>query len=491
MIGRRSTMPRTASVLFVTAIMVTASMVAGGFRPSPAKGAAPINGQIAFYSSRDGTDNIYLMNADGTGQTLLTDPALGHHGAPSWSRDGTQIAFHSTRDGNNEIYVMDADGTDQTRVTNNSANDAWAAWSPDGTQIAFSSNRDENWEIYVMNADGTNQTRVTNNTALDDKPAWSPDGTKIAFQSNADGDLEIYTMDVDGTSQTKLTTTFRSTYPAWSPDGTQIAFASYVNSGSWGWEIWTMNADGNYQLNRTNAVGGDFGPAWGALPQNAPPVADPDGPYLGAVNTPIALVGTASFDPDDDPLTYAWDFGDLSVGIGATPTHAYGAAGIYNVCLTVNDGSVDSAQVCTSAVVYDPSAGFVTGGGWFDSLEGAYVADEPLTGKATFGFVSKYKKGTSVPDGNTEFQFKAGNLNFHSSSYDWLVVTGSDYAMFKGTGTINGAGEYKFRIWAGDGSPDTFRIKIWTEAEFGVETIVYDNGADQPLGGGSIVIHTK
>ncbi len=90
---------------------------------------------------------------------------------------------------------------------------------------------------------------------------------------------------------------------------------------------------------------------------------------------------------------------------------------------------------------------------------------------------------------NTEFQFQAGNLNFHSSSDDWLVVTGSDYAMFKGTGTIDGEGEYKFMIWAGDNDPDTFRIKIWSENP--VETVVYDNGSDQAIGGGSIVIHTK
>jgi len=110
------------------------------------------------------------------------------------------------------------------------------------------------------------------------------------------------------------------------------------------------------------------------------------------------------------------------------------------------------------------------------------------TGKATFGFVSKYKKGASVPEGSTEFQFKAGNLNFHSTSYDWLVVTGSDYAKFKGTGTINGEGEYKFMIWAGDDDPDTFRIKIWYE-NGGNEVIVYDNGMDQEIGGGSIVVH--
>ena len=138
-------------------------------------------------------------------------------------------------------------------------------------------------------------------------------------------------------------------------------------------------------------------------------------------------------------------------------------------------------------MIYDPSGGFVTGGGWINSPVGAYKLDENLTGKATFGFVSKYKKGASVPEGNTEFQFKAGGLNFHSDSYDWLVVTGSNYARFKGTGAINGQGGYKFMIWAGDGSPDTFRIKIWVE-EDGVETVIYDNGSDQVIGGGSIVV---
>ncbi len=65
-----------------------------------------------------------------------------------------------------------------------------------------------------------------------------------------------------------------------------------------------------------------------------------------------------------------------------------------------------------------------------------------------------------MPDGKTEFQFKAGDLNFHSSSYEWLVVAGNK-AQFKGEGTINGQGSYKFKIWADDDNPDTFRIQIW------------------------------
>jgi hypothetical protein len=229
---------------------------------------------------------------------------------------------------------------------------------------------------------------------------------------------------------------------------------------------------------------------------NEPPVADPNGPYLGAAGSPIAFDGTGSYDPDGDSLTYAWDFGDSSSGTGDTPSHTYAEAGIYDVCLTVNDGYVDSEEVCTIAVVYDPDGGFVTGGGWIDSPAGAYKPDTSLSGKANFGFVSKYKKGATTPTGNTEFQFHAADLNFHSTSYDWLVVTGSNYARFKGVGTINGEGEYKFMLWAGDGTgaegADTFRIRIWTEEEVtAVETDVYDNGSDQAIGGGSIVVHTK
>ena len=226
---------------------------------------------------------------------------------------------------------------------------------------------------------------------------------------------------------------------------------------------------------------------------NQPPIANPGGPYLGPLE--ICFDGTGSSDPDGDALAYSWNFGG-NTGAGETPCHTYAEAGIYDVCLTVNDGTVDSEEVCTSAVVYDPSAGFVTGGGWIDSPEGAYKPDASLTGKANFGFVSKYKKGATAPTGQTEFQFQTGSLNFHSDSYQWLVVTGANFARFKGDGTINGENDangnaYKFMIWAGDDTPDTFRIKIWSEDDEGNETNVYDNGFDQEISGGQIVIHVK
>ena len=86
----------------------------------------------------------------------------------------TKIAFKSDRDGNEEIYVMNADGTEQTRITDNQADDTDPTWSPDGRRIAFLSDRDGNREIYVMNADGNEQTRLTMNLGFYEEPEWSP-----------------------------------------------------------------------------------------------------------------------------------------------------------------------------------------------------------------------------------------------------------------------------------------------------------------------------
>jgi hypothetical protein len=175
-------------------------------------------------------------------------------------------------------------------------------------------------------------------------------------------------------------------------------------------------------------------------------------------------------------------------------------AGIYTMTVKVKDDDNSEGSAARTLVIYDPAAGFVTGGGWFNSPAGAYYADPSLIGKANFGFVSKYTKNNpNTPIGNTEFQFQAGNLNFHSENYDWLLVNkDGTNAQYKGTGTINGAGSYKFMLWAADGGGyDTFRMKIWY-TQNNSDIVVYDNMASAgggfstvPISGGSIVIHTN
>ena len=199
----------------------------------------------------------------------------------------------------------------------------------------------------------------------------------------------------------------------------------------------------------------------------------------------------------------AWGDGSVTEGNLGTATftgdHIYTTPGVYTMEVKLTDAcEVEASSTYQYIVIYDPYGGFVTGGGWFDSPEGAYVYNPQANGKASFGFVSKYQKGSSVPVGNTDFQFMAGGVKFKSTSYDWLVVAGYK-AMYKGLGELNGSSGYGFLISAVDGeknsstAPDKFRIKIWDSSG----SVVYDNqmgnadGAEAAtaIGGGSIVIH--
>ena len=141
----------------------------------------------------------------------------------------------------------------------------------------------------------------------------------------------------------------------------------------------------------------------------------------------------------------------------------------------------------------------MTGGGWIASPAGAYAVDAGLSGKASFGFVSRYQSGATTPSGVTQFQFRAGSLDFHSTGYDWLVVSGSK-AQYKGVGTIDGSGDYGFMLTAtdaqvaGGGGVDRFRLKIWDRA---TGAVIYDNqtgdsdsaAPSTAIGGGSIAVH--
>ena len=201
------------------------------------------------------------------------------------------------------------------------------------------------------------------------------------------------------------------------------------------------------------------------------------------VTSPANVSVTLTYVQDDQP---------------ATPIEV----GVYSATASIADPNYTGPADTELFVIYDASAGFVTGGGWIMSSAGAYAADPSLAGKANFGFVSKYQKGATAPTGNTEFQFQAGNLNFKSTNFQWLVISSSTQAQFKGIGTINGQGNYNFLVTAIDGDnfngtkkSDGFRIKI-TDA---LGTVVYDNmqGADetsaaaQSISGGSIQIRSR
>jgi hypothetical protein len=211
------------------------------------------------------------------------------------------------------------------------------------------------------------------------------------------------------------------------------------------------------------------------------------GLYPSGSTTRYNFVAVDNIDPQ--PIISAtltdWNGISLPVTSGSSlPT----ASGVYTLNVKTTDKSGNSASQNLMFIIYDPNGGFVTGGGWIQSPTGAYAANPSLSGKAEFGFVSKYQKGAQVPTGNTDFQFQVANFKFKSTSYEWLVVAGTK-AQFKGLGTINGLGNYGFILTvedAGNKEQDTFRIKIFDVYS---EAKIYDNGAQNPIGGGNIVIH--
>ena len=218
---------------------------------------------------------IFVMNADGSGQTNLTDHSAWD-GYPSWSPDGSKIVFQSDRDPGpsellvvvpenlgSEIYSMNADGSSPTALSWNPEDDTYPTWSPDGSKIVFQSYRDGNWEIYTMNPDGTGQTRLTNHPDADSDATWSPNGDWITFRSYRDGNAEIYKMTPTGGFTTRLTTSPDGDWgPSWSPDGSQIVFHSSRDGNA---EIYRMNADGSLQTRLTDSPGWDLHPFWGTF----------------------------------------------------------------------------------------------------------------------------------------------------------------------------------------------------------------------------------
>ncbi|MBI2238859.1 MAG: PD40 domain-containing protein, partial [Actinobacteria bacterium] len=187
------------------------------------------------------TSDIYVINADGTGRTRLTEGSV-----PSWTPDG-RIAFMRTHarvvideQGDvtrvetipqpTEFFLMSADGSGIEKVYEAPGDVAIVSgeWSPDGTKLLGEAVVRGNHDIYVVDIEGRTATRLTDDPAQDPSPTWSPDGSMIAFQTGRWGDFtghaEIAVINADGTGLRRLTNDcWQDQDPAWIPDDAAVA----------------------------------------------------------------------------------------------------------------------------------------------------------------------------------------------------------------------------------------------------------------------------
>jgi TolB protein len=247
------------------------------------------NTRIAFVSDRDGNPDphfytgdgqgeIYVMNADGSNVTKLTNSGTANRG-PSWSPDRKRIAFMSNRANTEmwDIYVMNADGSNVIKLTENHGDNFNPNWSPDGQKLVFSSNFGAVLNIFMMNADGSNIRKITEmnppNSAF--APIFYNNGMDIICMSNCEGSMAVLKIDLATGNLTNLTqlNNKSSGWPNLSPDGHKIVYYSYtsdhIDLRHPRTDIFIMNLD-NSESTRLTATSLDEVPKWNMYPDWSP-----------------------------------------------------------------------------------------------------------------------------------------------------------------------------------------------------------------------------
>jgi Tol biopolymer transport system component len=271
-------MPRRIRILVASAAITLTCFLAASAAEATFPGT---NGRIAFSQGDlvapiggEGGDlsihsQIFTIGRGGGGLTQLTHVAADQSaGSPDWSPNGDRIVYESNESGSYQIWLMDANGTRQTQLTDDATFESFQpSFSPDGDQILFSRCGEPLGfiafcDIAVINANGTGlQTLLRAGRWSNVRPVYSPDGRQIAFSTDRGGrQSAVWVMEADGSSLERLTPTkLRAFWPDWSPDGKRILFSDHccVPHSN----LWTVRPTGS-GLTRLSHVAGRFDAAF-------------------------------------------------------------------------------------------------------------------------------------------------------------------------------------------------------------------------------------
>jgi len=230
----------------------------------------PDGNAILFASDRTGRYQIYEFNLLNDTLTQLTNFSDKNAYAPTASPDGTLIVFYAWANGqdypsSHNIWLMERDGSNPVKITDRSGGGWDPVWSPDGTRILFASETAGVPQLFIMDADGSNVYQVTYLSGIRGRNDWSVDGVSLATYIGTEWDRDIYIFDTNGENMRQLTDGFGNLAPSFSPDGGWIVFMSYRDHPrqDLGCEIYIMRVDGSDPRRLTENDICDWQPRWG------------------------------------------------------------------------------------------------------------------------------------------------------------------------------------------------------------------------------------
>jgi YD repeat-containing protein len=372
---------------------------------------SPDSSRIAFVSTRDSVIDTWQETDDNGG--MLTRTAVRT---------------------NKEVYVMNANGTGQARLTNTLENDDSPGWSPDGTKIIFRSDRerdsfDPTQQLWVMSADGGNQALITSNGFGDYSASWNETVNQppVAQHGGPYGGTSCTAIQFNGSNSSDADGAITSYQ--WSfGDGTSGTGATVSH-------IYTTPGTRTVALTVTDNNGAQASASTTATIANCPPVANAGGPYNGVTNTAIQFNGGGSSDPDGSITSYQWNFGDGTSGTGVTVSHTYTTIGTRTVTLTVTDNNGAQASASTTATISNQPPVANTGGPY----SGVVAQNIPFSASGSYdpdGSIASYS--WNFGDGGTASGFSLTHTYSSPGTYPvTLTVTDNLGAQTSATTTAS------------------------------------------------------